>query len=227
MTTWRSTADRFTDPIGATRIALFIEILQSRAPGRLIDLGAGHGIFSRVAADLGYEVTAVDARAERFPVDPRVDWRVGDIRDFDMADYDVIACLGLWYHLTLDDQKALAAHAKRRPLIIDTHIAVTEARDHAAHAKRLTDIKKVDGYEGRLYYEGDLQDRLTASFKNDNSFWPTERSLYALLADAGYDLVRSHYPPVLSDRRFFVATAWSDETRAERDDLIARYVRLR
>jgi SAM-dependent methyltransferase len=225
MTTWRSTAAEFSDPVGATRVALFAEILQGLPAGRLIDLGAGHGIFSRLAADLGFEVTAVDARAERFPADARIDWRVSDIRDIDLADYDVIACLGLWYHLTLDDQKALAAQASRRPLVIDTHIAVADPADHRAHAKRLTPIQAVDDHEGRLYFEGDLQDRPTASFGNDNSFWPTEHSLYSLLDAHGYDVVRSFYPPVLPDRRFFLATAWPDDERATRSSLVSRYVR--
>ena len=61
-------------------------------------------MFSIAAADAGWRVTALDARGDRFPEDGRVDWQVGDVRSADLGGYDVVACLGLFYHLTVDDQ---------------------------------------------------------------------------------------------------------------------------
>ena len=71
---WFGGLDRYSDPVGARRIALFTDLLGRFPAGRLVDLGTGHGIFARVAADLGWDVTGVDARDERFPADPRISW---------------------------------------------------------------------------------------------------------------------------------------------------------
>ncbi len=68
--------------------------------GRLIDLGTGHGNLAIVAADLGWQVTGVDARTERWPDDERVTWIQGDIRHQASEEFDVVACLGVFYHLT-------------------------------------------------------------------------------------------------------------------------------
>ncbi len=75
------------------RQALFSQLLSLLLTGRLIDLGTGHGTFAVLAADLGWEVTAVDARTERWPDDRRVTWVQGDIRAQKFEEFDVVACL--------------------------------------------------------------------------------------------------------------------------------------
>jgi hypothetical protein len=208
-------------------MALFIEILQRFPPGHLLDLGTGHGIFARLAADIGWKVTAMDARETRFPNDSRIQWVHEDVRNFDIAGYDVISCLGLWYHLTLDDQLDIAKRAQGTPLVIDTHFAKLNWQDHLKSRKVLSRrLVKDRGYEGRLYNETDLQDRNTASFHNLDSFWPTEQSLRQLLQDAGYDIIEDVRPDVTHDRRFFVANS-IDQIRGERlDELIGKYMPL-
>lgn len=225
---WFETAERFGDPVGALRVALFIDLLGRFRRGRLVDLGAGHGIFSRVAADLGWEVTAVDARDERFPDDPRVAWVRSDIRAFTDQDLDaeVVACLGLWYHLTLDDQRALAACCAPRPLIIDTHLAMPSADDHPAHRDRLTRIHDRDGFAGRLYHERGMKTRPTAAFGNEYSFWPTPATLERQLIEAGYDVVETISPAVAPDRRFVVARVIDTGARRRIDAEVSRYVGL-
>jgi hypothetical protein len=72
-------------------------------------------------------VVGVDARSTRFPEDPRVTWVEQDIRQHDLSGYEVILCLGLFYHLGLLDQLELLKRCAGTPLIIDTHVANAEA----------------------------------------------------------------------------------------------------
>ena len=222
--TWTSSITRFREPQGALRMTHFLQILDRFPPGRLLDLGAGHGMFAQLAADAGWEATAVDARDERFPQDSRVTWLKQDIREVDTSGFDLVCALGLWYHLTLDDQLGLARKCSGVPLMIDTHIAMVDDKSHHKHTKRLTRIKSDQGYEGRLYFEGDLQDRFTASFKNENSFWPTEDSLRRELKSAGYDVVETFDPPIAPDRRYFLATKIGDDRGKRLDELINKYI---
>lgn len=207
-------------------MGIFLEILQRFSPGRMLDIGTGHGLFARLAADCGWEVTAVDARETRFPNDARIRWVHEDVRTFDVSGYDVLSCLGLWYHLTLDDQLDIVNRAQGTPLILDTHFALLRWQDHGKTRDVLTRrLVKDRGYEGRLYDESELQDRSTASFHNTQSFWPTEASLRAQLRAAGYDIIEDVRPDIGRDRRFFVATH-IDEARGKRlDELIGAYMK--
>jgi SAM-dependent methyltransferase len=224
--TWFAGTKAYSDPVGALRIALFADLLGRFPTGRLVDLGAGHGIFARVAADLGWEVTAVDARDERFPNDPRVQWVTSDIRAFldQELDVDVVACLGLWYHLTLEDQRTLARCCAPRPLIIDTHVGMAAADDHPAHRKQLSDLRETEGFVGRLYHERGMRTRPTAAWGNEYSFWPTPATLERQLTDAGYDVVEQLSPAVAPDRRFFVARVLGAAERERLDGAVSRYV---
>jgi len=224
-TMWRDAFDRFADPAGARRVAQFAELLGRFPPGRLVDLGAGHGIFARVAADLGWQVTAIDARDERFPDDPRITWVTGDVRDFSSAgDFDVISCLGLWYHLTLEDQRSLAARCAPRPIILDTHVAMRDLADHPAHRRRVSKMLQRDGFTGRLYHETGMTTRATASVGNEYSFWPTTASLERLLAEAGYDVLERISPAVHPDRHFFIARTVADDVREQVERIVATYL---
>ncbi|MGH8963176.1 MAG: methyltransferase domain-containing protein [Jatrophihabitantaceae bacterium] len=225
-TNWFQSTDRFRDPIGARRIAQFIDILSRFTPGHLVDLGAGHGIFSLVAVELGWRVTAVDARDERFPDDSSISWVVADVRVFDKYDdVDVVACLGLWYHLTLEDQKALASKIAPRPLIIDTHVGTRVLpRYHNQSDNRISELVSDDGFEGRLYNERGLEARATASWGNSTSFWPTVASLEREMYEAGYEVVEQYSPPYLADRGFFLARSLGGNDARERiEGLVTRF----
>jgi len=184
------------DPVGARRFEIFDRVLSRFTPGRLVDLGTGHGLFAIQAADRGWTVTGVDARATRFPQDSRVDWIEQDIRDHDLSGYDLILCLGLFYHLDVHDQLELLANGKGRPLILDTHVA------NGRHQHRLSREKRVQGYRGRWYTE---PGRVTSSWSNPRSFWPTPDSLLRMLQEHGYQVTLAVEPWYLPDRTFFVA----------------------
>jgi hypothetical protein len=187
-----------TDDRGQTRLRLFDTMLGWFTPGSLVDLGAGHGAFSIRAANAGWKVTAVDARTVRFPDDPSVTWVHEDVRETSLDGYDVIANLGLFYHLTLADQLSLLDRAAGTPMILDTHVAIKNPSGYG-----LSEPVTQDGYTGRLYSEERIQHEPTASWGNLSSFWPTPRSLYRMLNERGWEVFTStpYYQP---SRTFFL-----------------------
>ncbi|HET7092615.1 MAG TPA: class I SAM-dependent methyltransferase [Thermomicrobiales bacterium] len=179
-------------------------------PGRLLDLGAGKGNFSLAAAQLGWTVTAVDARTVRWPdperaADPaeaelirQIRWVQADVREFPIApgDYDLICILGLLHHLEVADQVALLGRCASAPLLIDTRIAKANL-DHSGP------------YEGMLIREhGATRDERdlvpTAAWGNALSFQHTEDSLIRLARDAGYAKVLPMRPPHRNDYTFYL-----------------------
>jgi len=185
------------DSIGNRRFEIFDAIISRFDPGKLVDLGAGHGKFSVRAADRGWNVTAVDARDERFPADLRIKWVREDIRTFDVKGFDIVVCLGLFYHLTLDDQLELLRRCSGTTLIVDTHV------DSGKPTQPLSERQIIRGYEGRLFYEE--TQHATASWENTHSFWPTTECFYRMLNDAGYAVILTSEPWYQSDRTFWLA----------------------
>src|SRR5215208_360795 len=97
---------------------IFHSLVSPLKPGKMLDLGTGAGTFSLIAARLGWEVTAVDARTVRTP-DPETEkdpdraeltrsvrWVESDVREFPVpkGEYDLICIFGLLHHLELDAQ---------------------------------------------------------------------------------------------------------------------------
>ena len=179
------------------RLTTFRDILRALRPGRLLDLGTGHGAFALIGKELGWAVTAVDARTERMPMTEGIDWREGDVRTFDVAGYDCIALLGLLYHLEFADVRDLLRRCAGTPTILDTHTART--------------VDRVDeGYEGRTFTEiadytpERLATTSTASWGNPTSWWPTRPALVRLLRDSGYRTILVLDPPTGADRTFYL-----------------------
>lgn len=183
--------------LGERRLQIFQGLLRVLRPGRLVDIGAGHGKFSVLAADEGWDVTAVDARDERFPPDPRVAWVRQDVREHVLEGYDLIVCLGLMYHLTLDDQLDLLRRAAGIPLIIDTHL------DTGRPTQPLSEQVTINGYTGRMFVEETQY--ATASWGNRQSFWATVPDFHRMLNENGYPTILTVEPWYQSDRTFFLA----------------------
>jgi len=184
------------------RMDIFRSLLASLKPGRLLDLGCGVGNFSRMAREMGWEITAVDARVERFPSEatPGIEWVESDARDFRFGpnDYDCVCVLGLLYHLELPAQLDLLRRCASTFTLLDTHTALK------------TQVTE-QGYEGRYFEEvpGAKTDQerraaLGSSWGNELSFWPTERSLMKMLEEVGFSLVAPVQPAYLPDRTFYL-----------------------
>lgn len=190
------------------RFQLFDSLLRQFPRGRVVDLATGHGKFAMRAADAGWDVTGVDVRTTRFPEDDRVTWIEQDIREFDLTGYDLILNLGLFYHLTIEDQVDLLRRAAGTPMILDTHVVTDQL------TFKLSPPVTIGGYEGRMYSEKGWADRATASWGNDESFWPTAAEFYRMLAEHGYPCVFAGTPWVTTDRTFFLCLPDADHTDA-------------
>jgi SAM-dependent methyltransferase len=173
--------------IDVARMNILRGILAGFTPGRVIDLACGTGMFAVLAADLGWQVTAVDARSRPW-ADLRVTWRQQDIRDTDLNGFDLVLCLGIFYHLELADQVKLLGKCSGTPLILDTHMSMSGAETEG-------------GYAGHWYPE---PDGVLSAWRNTRSWWPSLRSLKDMLTAAGYGTVNVLEPWYHGgDRTFF------------------------
>jgi len=197
---------------GGGRTRAFREILRNLGPttGRtLVDLGCGPCLFAKVARDEGFKVTAVDSRTDRIPPPEElgsISFVQSDVRYFDIRDYDVVAILGLLYHLDLDDQMRLLRKANGSTVIVDTQFH-DPARIRANPDPWELEIVNRNGYRGVNFPEGD---NTQASWKNRQSFWPMEDSLIQMYTDAGYTSVTKVEPSYVTKygaRRFYVLNA--------------------
>jgi SAM-dependent methyltransferase len=191
-------------------LARFRSIISTFKPGKLLELGTGHGKFALEAAHMGWEVTAVDARTVRFP-DPEseesseranlirsVNWMQADVREFEVraGDYDLICILGLIHHLELEAQIQLLKKCSHSPTLLRARVApgivVTEPP-----------------YEG-LYYREPGKTRAHrdllpgVAWGNEFSFRHTEESLLRMARDCGYSLTMQARPPHLVNYNFYL-----------------------
>lgn len=169
------------------RLKYFSDIINTLTPATVVDLGAGHCKFSEVLHARGWEVTAVDARSERVPFGIPFRFIQSDIRTFDVSDYSLVLALGVFYHLTLEDQIQVLKNWKGKPVILDTHTSEVP----------LTVQGK---YEGSFYNE---PGELTSSWGNPTSFWHTPESLFKLLNNHGFS-VEKVSPTYASNRAFYL-----------------------
>ena len=198
------------------RQELFQRSLDMLPTGRLIDLGAGHCVFAIQAHKSGWDSTGLDVRTERLLKLPAgVKFIEGDVSGdaWNPADYDVVSCLGLYYHLDQAMQHTLLARIAGKPLILDTHVATTDGSGWFTQKKQITSLVNSGTEQGAWFDEAPnvspeerKQSALRASFHNDRSWWPTMPSLLSTLRMYGYreSWVAAH-PYTGAQRTFIVA----------------------
>lgn len=179
------------------RLNIFNEILSKYSSTSFLDLATGHGKFALVARDLGFKVTAMDARPNRMPSNEKgIKWIVSTVENFDVKGFEIVNCLGLLYHLPLKRQIELISRLDCNTLIFDSHIA------------KIGKIKDL-GYNGRIYREasnfGALKCALKSAFDNLESFWHTKESIEKLILNNGFNSVYEIIPWYYDDRTFFIA----------------------
>lgn len=201
------------------RSLLFIESMLGRK-GALIDLGAGHCGFSRMAHAMGWRATALDVRTDRKPeLPPEIDYIHADLNSaaWNAEDYDLILCLGVYYHLDQAMQHALLRRCRGKPLILDTHFANPAG---VPNGYGLGAIYEQNGETGADYEEApDLDDStrkatsLLASFDNPKSWWQTKDSLLQTLHGHGWPHVWTFDYPTIEEvqRSFFVCCTIDQE----------------
>ncbi len=189
---------------------IFRSLISPLKPGKMLDLGAGKGNFSLIAAQLGWEATAVDARTVRFPdpeaeknpkhakLIPSVKWIQADVREFPIrrGEYDLICILGLLHRLGLDDQIKLLRRCSDTLTLLDVRVAPR--------------IVATEGpYEGKYHHQGgetrEERDQIPqTAWGNEFGFRHTEDSLLRLVRDCGYGTVMLGRPPHKENYTFYL-----------------------
>lgn len=192
------------------RNQIFNSIVSPLKPGKMLDLGTGPGAFALLGADLGWKVTAVDARTVRMPdadseKDPRraelirsVEWVEADVRDyrFEEGDYDLICFLGLMHHLGVEDQLQMLRRCSGTLTLLSARVSPEVVVTEGA-------------YEGSYFYEKgetrEARDAIpSAAWGNEVSFHPTEESLLRMLQDCGFTKVMAMRPPHNQNYSFYL-----------------------
>jgi SAM-dependent methyltransferase len=98
--------ERLNEARGAVVTALLSELKRPLGLSTTVDVGCGFGYFSQLLQTLGFEVTAVDGRAENVEEtkrrNPGVSVRQGNVEDprlREIGRFDLVFCFGLLYHL--------------------------------------------------------------------------------------------------------------------------------
>lgn len=156
----------------------------------LLDIATGHGKYAIAAALAGYKVTAFDSRPDRIPSYYKgIQWKIADLKEFCYRGYEVVNCLGIFYHLTLEGQLKLLSDLRDTPLIImDTHLSTYALRVMPG------------GYEG-----SDFEEVLTdprSSFDDPVAFWHNRKSFLKILKDSGYKIIEE--VEQIPNRSFYV-----------------------
>ena len=156
-------------------------------------------MVSLLARELGWKVTAVDVRAKRMPKERGIRWIESDVREFDIepGEYDLVAILGLLYHLELKDQLDLLQRCSTMPTIVDTHVSLAPTHEEMGYRGEL-----FDELGGRTREEHEKSVR--ASWGNLVSFWADEESLLRMFADAGFHATFKLIPGYMQDRTFYL-----------------------
>lgn len=192
----------------------FVEISLGRK-GSIIDLGAGHCQFSIMADRAGWRATALDARSVRVPELPStVQFIEGDVDStaWNASEYDLVCCLGLYYHLNQEQQHRLLEKCREKPIVLDTHFALAGAQSNERY-KKLGPTYEKNGEIGADYPEDpglsdeDRKEKsLRSSFENRDSWWQTKESLIETLHKFGWEHIWNFNYPQDADlqRTFFV-----------------------
>jgi hypothetical protein len=198
--------------VARIRVGTFSGLVGEGRGRTLLDLGAGPCIFAAIARDMGWVVTAVDARTERLPAPDKragITFVEADIRSFDPSGFDTVAILGLLYHLPLEEQRALLTACSYTRVILETQVHTPGFVPPAAEPWGRKVVVR-QGLEGVVFPErkgGALEGNPMASVGNPTSFWLTEPSLLELIDSCGYRSIEVASAPFASKygtRRFYV-----------------------
>lgn len=165
---------------------------------RVLDIACLEGIYAIELARRGARVTAVEIReaniekarfaADAFGVADRIEFVQADILDVDLGTFDIVLCLGIFYHFDRTDtfrfaEKVMAAVRPGGCIVIDTFFSVLP---HAVY--RFRDER----YFGNPWVEhlpwtsaARKQAKLWQSVKYNTAVYLTRSSVARLFADLG------------------------------------------
>lgn len=167
---------------------------------RVLDLACLEGLYGIELALQGSQVVGIEGREEnlekaRFTKSvlglDNIEFVRDDVRNLSPEKYgqfDVVLCLGIFYHLDAPDVFEFAQNIEKvcaRLAIFDTHVSRTQEQSYTYQNRE---------YWGRNYTEDET---LWASIGNSTSVWLTRPSLYNLLVDVGFSSVYEGHMPII------------------------------
>lgn len=192
---------------------------------RVLDLGCLEGGISFHLAKLGAEVIGLEAREINIKKcefvaeasgQSNLKFVQGDMLDLerhDLGQFDLIVASGVLYHVDAQGIVPFLTSLRkccRGVVIFDTHVA-NQILEYYETSNGLV----VYGRSIVEHFDSEADDskdkKPWASFRNNFSFWPTERSLMNLLKEAGFQFVYKPAMPFMEwkwqDRAIWVADA--------------------
>jgi len=180
---------------------------------RVLDLACLEGLYGLEFASQGAEVVAIEGREPniekaRFAGEAlglnNITFVQDDVRNLSVEKYgkfDVVLCLGIFYHLTVPDVFLFTERifeVCRQLAIFDTHVGL---ESNASHSYK---DQEYFGWTFREHSTDSTQEdrlkRLWASLDNETSFWFTRPSIYNLLSNVGFTTVYSCNVPALPSK---------------------------
>jgi SAM-dependent methyltransferase len=192
---------------------------------RVLDIGCYQGGISHNMAALGAAVVGLDARESnlarcefiaREAGLANIRYVQGDmlkLSDYNLGEFDLIVASGVLYHVDAPDLlpflRSIKAHC-RGIMHLDTHIALEPMEVFEAEPGLKVYGRSITEHFDNVD-DATKDSRPLASFRNNFSFWLTERSLMSLLQAAGFGFVMKPMSPVQEwpwrDRGTWVADA--------------------
>jgi len=187
------------------KLQRFLQVISDQCSGnfsqlRVLDLACLEGLYGLELAMQGARVVGIEGResnlakarftAEAWGLD-NIEFLCDDVRNLNPETYgtfDVVLCLGIFYHLDAPDIFKFMAdiHSVTRQMaIVDTHVSFTADRAY--------------DYQGRTYWGRDYGEDHTAwgSIGNEKSAWLTRASLFELMVDVGFTSVYECHQPLV------------------------------
>lgn len=198
---------------------------------RVLDLGSAHGHFSFEMAKLGAQVLAIEGRESWLKQARRtqqelslanIEFVQDDVRNLSKAKYgefDIVLCLGIFYHLDAPDVFEFAYNifdVCRDFAIFETHFATAATQAHEWRGKRYWGMTTFEHRPGATREE--KLNELGASLENENAFWLTQASLCNLLQHLGFTSVYDCRNPMTA---IYVAPDWDFKIWGNRVTLAA------
>lgn len=167
---------------------------------RVLDLACLEGLYGIELALQGAQVVGIEGREAnlekaRFTQAvlrlENIEFFQDDVRNLSVEKYgefDVVLCLGIFYHLDAPDVFEFAKNIERvcrKVAIFDTHVSRSSEQSYR--------------YENREYWGKNYTEDQTvwASIGNPTSVWLTRPSLYNLLMDVGFSSVYECHMPMI------------------------------
>lgn len=187
------------------KLQRFLQVISDLCGGdfstlRILDLACLEGLYGLELAMQGAQVVGIEGResnlakarftAEAWGLD-NIEFFCDDVRNLSPETYgsfDVVLCLGIFYHLDAPDIFKFMAdihRVTRQMAIVDTHVSFKPERSY--------------DYDGRTYWGRDYGEDHTAwgSIGNEKSVWLTRASLFELMLDVGFSSVYECHQPLV------------------------------